>query len=271
MEMKQPRFLLDGRPARCVALLGLLVACATSPLGRQQILLYPEAEVAQMGAAAFQRMRQEMPLARDAAAERYVSCVTRELARAVERGPDSWQVELFEDRSANAFALPGGKIGVHTGMLRVAENQDQLATVIAHEIAHVTAAHTNERLSTAAVAETGLSAVQMLLGGDSPGQRQLMGALGLGAQVGVLLPFGRAQESEADLLGLRLMARAGFDPRASVQLWRNMERQGGGSPPEFLSTHPSESSRIARLEQGMREVMPLYEQARNAGRRPDCR
>ena len=270
---------MDGRPAQAggtwatCALIALLLACATSPLGRQQILLYPEAEVAQMGAAAFQRMRHELPLARDPAAERYVQCVTGELARALDGGPGprSWQVELFEDRSANAFALPGGKIGVHTGMLGVATNQDQLATVLAHEIAHVTAQHTNERLSTTSVAQTGLSAVQLLLGGDSPGSQQLMGALGLGAQVGVLLPFNRTQETEADLIGLRLMARAGFDPRASVELWRAMERKGGGSPPEFLSTHPSESSRIARLEQSMREVMPLYEQAVNAGRRPRCR
>lgn len=224
-----------------------------------------------MGSAAFQRMQQEMPVSHDAAAERYVQCVTSELARAVEKGPRSWQVEVFEDPSANAFALPGGKIGVHTGMLRVAEGQDQLATVLSHEIAHVLAAHTNERLSTTAVAETGLSAVQMLLGGDSPGQRQLMSALGLGAQVGVLLPFNRAQESEADLLGLRLMARAGFDPRASVELWRRMQREAKGSPPEFLSTHPAEGTRIAQLEQHMREVTPLYQQAVSAGRRPSCR
>jgi predicted Zn-dependent protease len=258
---------------RACALLGALLACATSPLGRQQILLYPEAEVAQMGAAAFQQMRRQLPLARDPAAERYVQCVTGELSRALGRGagPASWQVELFEDRSANAFALPGGKIGVYTGMLRVAQTQDQLATVLAHEIAHVIAKHTNERLSTAAVAETGLTAAQVLLGGDSPGQRQLMGALGLGAQVGVLLPFSRAQESEADLLGLRLMARAGFDPRGSVELWRRMQREAQGSPPEFLSTHPAESTRIAQLERSMREVQPLYQQAVSAGRRPRCR
>jgi predicted Zn-dependent protease len=270
--MERRKISLDRCSAACALLAGLL-ACTTSPLGRQQILIYPEAEVAQMGAAAFQRLRHEKPLARDAAAERYVQCVTRELAAQLERGsgPSGWQVELFEDRSANAFALPGGKIGVHTGMLRVAENQDQLATVLAHEIAHVTAAHTNERLSTTAVAQTGLSAVQMLLGGDSPGQRQLMGALGLGAQVGVLLPFNRAQETEADLLGLRLMARAGFDPRESVELWRRMQREAKGSPPEFLSTHPAEGTRIQRLEQTMREVMPTYQQAIDAGRRPSCR
>ncbi len=263
---------MDGRPVAFALLVGLL-ACTTSPLGRQQILLYPEDEVAQMGAAAFKSMRLELPLARDGEAERYVQCVTRELASALERGsgPSTWQVELFEDSSPNAFALPGGKIGVHTGMLRVAEGQDQLATVLSHEIAHVIAAHTNERLSTMAVAETGLSAVQLLLGGDSPGQRQLLGALGLGAQVGVLLPFSRAPETEADLIGVRLMARAGFDPRASVELWRRMQRKEQGSPPEFLSTHPAEATRIAQLEQSMREVMPTYEQAAAAGRRPSCR
>ncbi len=268
--MRTRRFPLDGCKALALAL--ALVACTTSPLGRQQILLYPKAEVAQMGAAAFQRMQHEMPVARDSARQRYVECVTHALAGALERGsgPATWQVEIFEDKSANAFALPGGKIGVHTGMFEVAANQDQLATVLGHEISHVIAEHTNERLSTTAVAESGLQALQLLMGADSPGQRQLLSALGLGAQVGVLLPFSRAQESEADLLGLRLMARAGFDPRASVELWQRMERQARGSPPEFLSTHPSESTRIARLQQHMREALPLYEQARSAGRQPHC-
>jgi predicted Zn-dependent protease len=246
-------------------------ACTTSPLGRQQLLLFPESEVAEMGAAAFQRMKQEMPVARAPTTQRYVECITRELAGALEgESRTGWQVEIFQDESANAFALPGGKIGVHTGMLKIATTPDQLATVLSHEISHVTAEHTNERLSTTTVAQSGLSAVQLLLGGSGAEHDQLMGLLGLGAQVGVLLPFNRAQESEADLLGLRLMARAGFDPRASVELWQKMERNAQGSPPEFLSTHPSEASRIARLQETMREVLPVYERAVASGRRPSC-
>lgn len=226
-----------------------------------------------MGAQAFQTMRQELPVARSPAASAYVRCVARNVVDAIqaEDAPRSWEVEVFDDASANAFALPGGKIGVHTGMLDVTRNQAQLATVIAHEVAHVIANHTNERLSTYTLAETGLSAVEVLAGPDGTGRRQLLGLLGAGTQVGVLLPFGREQEREADILGLRLMARAGFDPRESVALWRNMAQAGGPSPPEFLSTHPSGESRIDELTQALPAVMPLYERAVAAGRRPDCR
>jgi predicted Zn-dependent protease len=247
-------------------------ACQTSPLGRQQIVFYPQEEVAQMGAAAFARIQQETPLAQQPATEAYVQCIARELAAALpaDQGPAQWQVELFAEESANAFALPGGEIGVHTGMVELAATPSQLATVVAHEIGHVIAEHTNERLSTAAVAEGGLTAVQVILGADTPAQQQLMGLLGLGAQVGVLLPFSRTQETEADLIGLELMARAGFDPRESIELWTRMAQQGNGAPPEFLSTHPSEASRIERLQAAMPEALPLYRSAIEAGRRPAC-
>jgi predicted Zn-dependent protease len=243
-----------------------------SPLGRQQILFYPDDEVEQMGAAAFQRLQREIPLSDRPAAQQYVECITRELAGALSRetAPARWQIEVFEDDSANAFALPGGKIGVHTGMLDLARSPAQLATVIAHEIGHVIARHTNERLSTIAVTQGGLSAVQLLLGADTPAQQQLMGLLGLGTQVGVLLPFNRTQETEADLLGLELMARAGFDPRESVELWRRMSQSANGAPPEFLSTHPSEATRIGRLQNAMPDALALYTRAVEAGRRPSC-
>jgi len=258
--------------ARVLPAFPLVLACATSPLGRQQLRLYPDAEVAEMGVAAFQRMKQELPQARAPREQRYVQCVASALAGALEgvQAGQSWEVVLFDEPSANAFALPGGKIGVHSGMLEVAENADQLAAVLGHEISHVIAAHTNERLSTQAVAETGLSAVQVLLGSDTAGQRELMAALGLGAQVGVLLPFNRAQESEADVLGLRLMARAGFDPKQAVELWRRMQAKGKGAPPEFLSTHPSEASRIALLERRLAEAIPVYRAALARGARPGC-
>ena len=182
-----------------------------------------------------------------------------------------WEVTVFEEESPNAFALPGGKIGVHTGLFTVAENQDQLATVMGHEVAHVLAQHGNERVSTAYATQSGLALVSAMGDPNSATQRQLMGALGVGAQVGVLLPFSRTQESEADQIGLELMARAGFDPRESTALWRNMAAAGGGAPPEFLSTHPAHGTRIQALEAWTPGALRLMEQAHAAGRRPSCR
>ncbi|WP_348672390.1 M48 family metallopeptidase [uncultured Abyssibacter sp.] len=252
-----------------LTLTALITACATSPLGRSQLQLFPESQMAEMGAAAFQDMKQEQPLETSSRTNGYVTCVARAITAEL---PDQrpWEVQVFKDDSANAFALPGGKIGVHTGLLDIAENQDQLATVIGHEVAHVLANHANERVSTSYIASAGLQLAQVAAGEPTPAKQQLFGLLGLGAQVGVLLPFSRTQESEADLLGLDLMAKAGFDPRASIPLWQNMGKSGGGNPPEFLSTHPSHQTRISDLSKRLQVAMPLYEQAKRAGKRPNC-
>lgn len=248
----------------------LLTACVTSPLGRNQLQLFPAEQMDQMGIAAYQDMKKSTPVSSDSQKNRYVQCVTRAITDVMDTDANQWEVTVFDDESANAFALPGGKIGVHAGLLDVAKNQDQLATVIGHEIAHVLAEHANERVSTNFIASTGLQLAQVAAGQPTPAKQQLFSLLGLGAQVGVLLPFSRAQESEADLLGLDLMARAGFDPRASIPLWQNMSEAGGGKPPEFLSTHPSHNTRIGDLSQRLAEAMPLYEQAKRNGRRPNC-
>ncbi|HXG27363.1 MAG TPA: M48 family metallopeptidase [Nevskiales bacterium] len=248
--------------------LALLTACATSPLGRKTLRFFPEGEMAQMGAAAFQETREKTPESKDGKQNAYVTCIAGALTREVP-GDQAWEVVVFEDKAANAFALPGGKIGVYTGLLRVARSQDQLAAVIGHEIAHVTAQHANERVSTAFAAQAGLNIVDAIYGGTSAGQNA-MALLGLGTQVGILLPFGRAQESEADLLGLDTMARAGFDPREAVTLWQNMAQAGGGAPPEFLSTHPSHDTRIEDLQKRMPEALKLYDAARVAGKKPKC-
>lgn len=261
----------SSKIATLVVLAASVTACATSPLGRTQLRLLPEAELAEMGAAAYTEMRRKTPAEPDAAVNAYVRCVadaiTAELATR-----QKWEVTVFRDDSANAFALPGGKIGVHSGLLDVAKDQHQLATVIGHEVAHVLAAHANERISTAYAAEAGVQlATIAAAGGSTQGGRQMYALLGLGAQVGVLLPFSRAQEREADLLGLDLMAKAGFDPRRSVDLWHNMAAAGGPKPPEFLSTHPSSGTRIRELETRLGTAMPLYEQARAAGKSPRCK
>ena len=251
-----------------------ITACATSPTGRDQLILFPDDQIAQMGVTAYQELKSSTPVTKDSGASQYVSCVATALTRALPEGsaiqPGHWEVTVFADDQINAFALPGGKIGVYQGLLSVAENQDQLATVVAHEIAHVLSRHSNERISTQYATSTGLELASVLAGQSTPAKQSLFGLLGVGAQVGVLLPFGRKQENEADLVGLELMARAGFDPRQSVNLWQNMNAERGSGPPEFLSTHPSGESRIRSLQQHMPNVLPLAEQARARGARPDC-
>jgi predicted Zn-dependent protease len=185
----------------------------------------------------------------------------------------SWEVVVFREESANAFALPGGKIGVHTGLLKVAKTDGQLAAVLGHEVGHVIARHGAERVSSGMATQGGLAAIDAFILGKSVsgGQRQLiLGGLGLASQVGVLLLFSRSHESEADLIGLDLMSRAGFDPRQSVELWRNMAAAGGGQPPQWLSTHPSHETRISALQAGIPESLRKYEAAQAGGKRPSC-
>lgn len=252
---------------KTVGLLGiftiLLVGCATSPLGRSQLALVSDEQLNKMGAQAFQQIEQETPRSTDAGVNAYVRCVAQAVASKASGPsvPSSWEVAVFDSDQVNAFALPGGKIGVYAGLLQVAENPDQLATVIGHEIGHVIARHGNERVSQAMVAQTGMQLAGALAGETA------MGALGLGVQYGVLLPYGRTQESEADKIGIDLMAQAGFDPRESVKLWENMARaSGGANPPELLSTHPAEATRINNLEARMPNAMKLAEGVR----RPNC-
>lgn len=260
------------RALASVAALILLAACATSPTGRRQLKLLPDDQVAQMGDAAYAQMRQKEPVVRDQPVSRYVECVANAVTAAVgpPKGGGKWEVTTFQGDDVNAFALPGGNIGVYTGLLKAARTPDQLAAVIGHEIAHVQAEHPNARLSTQYATDAGLSVIQALAQGTALEGRQAMALLGVGAQVGILLPFSRSQESEADVLGLRYLAEAGFDPRASVELWQNMAKVGGGGGPTFLSTHPSGEQRIEKLQEKMPEALQLYQQAQARGRRPAC-
>jgi len=244
------------------SLLLLLVACATSPTGRSQLKLFSEEKIAAMGVQSYQQMKQQEPIDNSTSDNRYVKCVANAITRVT---GGEWEVTVFKDDQVNAFALPGGKIGVYSGLLDVAETDDQLATVIGHEVGHVLADHGNERVSQQAATQGGLQVVSAFLGGagGGGGSQAIMSALGLGAQVGILLPFSRTQESEADTIGLELMARAGFDPRQSVQLWQNMAAAGGEKPAEFMSTHPSNESRINNLQRHMNKAMQLYQQAPN--------
>lgn len=253
-----------------LALLGL--ACATSPTGRRQLTLFSERDMAQLGHQSFDHMKQDQKVSDDAAIKAYVQCVTQALTSGLTpEWQDGWEVVVFEDESANAFALPGRRIGVHTGLLEVAETQDQLATVVGHEIGHVQARHGNERMSQQVAAQIGLSVAAASTDSDTAAGRATLAALGLGTQYGVLLPFSRTHESEADLLGLEIMARSGFDPAQSVVLWQNMAQQGGGQPPEWMSSHPSHRSRIRDLTAAEPTAQRLREKALAQGPQPDCR
>ncbi|HGG60854.1 MAG TPA: M48 family peptidase [Gammaproteobacteria bacterium] len=250
----------------------LLAACATSPLGRKQLILLPDSQMDQLGAASYLDMKKTRPVEPDPHENRYVRCVVDALSHELKGkwGKIPWEVTVFKDDTANAFALPGGKIGVHTGLFKVAKNRHQLAAVLGHEIGHVIARHGNERVSTNLAAQTGVQLAAILAGGSAQKKKQLMSLLGVGAQVGVILPFSRRHESEADLIGLDLMARAGFDPREAVKLWENMQKLGGSKPPEFLSTHPANERRIFDLQRAMDGALAQYGRAQAEGKRPRC-
>ena len=251
-----------------VTLAAVFTGCATSPLGRTQLQLFSEEDMRAMGEAAFTEIRREKSEIESLQLDAYVQCVARAVTDIVDDRHTEWEIVVFDDADANAFALPGGKIGIYAGLLDVAETQDQLASVIGHEIGHVIAGHANERLSASALTDVGLQVAAVISGSASPQRDLALAALGL--QVGVLLPFSRTQEEEADLIGLELMAQAGFHPEASIELWRNMARRGERAPPELLSTHPSSEGRIQALKAQMPAVRVLYERAVADGRRPDC-
>lgn len=254
----------------------LLGGCATSPTGRSQFIAVSDAQMDQLGATAFEQMKQNDKLSRDAGKIGTARCVVDALIVALPPAGQrlAWEVQVFDDANPNAFALPGGKIGVNTGMWTVAKSPDELAAVLAHELAHVLSRHAAERVSQQMAAGVALEAAQSYSGARTSPEntRMLMGALGLGAQLGVMLPFSRVHETEADVLGQRIMAEAGFDPAAAVRLWQNMMRaSSGGRPPQMLSTHPDPQNRIVALQARVAELQPVAAQARASGRRPACR
>lgn len=247
-----------------LAALVFLTGCQESPTGRNRLALVPDAVLADMGQDSFEQMKQQNTVITRPDINRLVQCITEALVSSAQARypgapmPQSWEIAVFENASPNAFALPGGKIGVHSGLLELAENQAQLATVIGHEIAHVLADHGNERLTQ----ELGLQAGMLLVGlftESEIAENQIQQALGIGAQLGITLPFSRAHEEEADLMGLEIMARAGFEPGQSVRLWQNMAQASGAQPLEFLSTHPNHDTRIASLQNQLETVRSVFE------------
>jgi predicted Zn-dependent protease len=239
------------------------VACSTSPRGRKVLKLMPDGQMDAMGVQAFDDMKTKVPIDRSPGVNNYIKCISEPLTAQVPQiAPQGgWEIVVFKDDSANAFALPGGKIGVHTGLLKVANTPDQVAAVIGHEIGHVMAEHSNERVSEGLFAQLGLAGISMAMNQKNKNYPYIMGALGIGAQFGALLPHSRDQESEADIIGLDLMSKAGYDPNQAVTLWENMKASGGGGPPEFMSTHPAPSTRIQNIQNHIPEFIGNYRAA----------
>jgi predicted Zn-dependent protease len=244
-----------GRGALLTLLLGLASACQTTPVtGRRSLNLFTPAEDVELGREAYAQVLAEGKVVQRGRDLDLVRRVMQRLSEVADDAGYEWEVNLLEaDDTVNAFALPGGKMAVYTGILPVCGGENGLAVVMGHEIGHVVARHGTERMSGAGLANLALSAMGS---GESAQVAQL------GLQYLVLLPFGRAQESEADEIGLIYMARAGYDPREAVAFWQRMESVTGSGPPEFLSTHPSHETRVERLEALLPRALAEWERSR---------
>lgn len=239
----------------------LLAGCSTVPVtGRSQLLMVSEQQELRMGLTSFREILEKEKLNTDPLVNERVQRIGRRIAAATGRTDYQWEFKVIEnDKTVNAFCLPGGKVAVYTGLLPVAQDDAGLAAVIAHEVAHAIARHGGERLSQEMVV-AGLTAATVMATSDSSRRDLYAGLLGAGAAVGFLLPYSRLHESEADRMGLIYMAKAGYDPRAALALWQRMAAQAKGKskPPEWLSTHPADETRIRQIERWLPEALSHY-------------
>lgn len=251
-----------------VATVTLIVSsCTTVPdTGRRQLNILPASQEVEMGLTAFQKYKREKRVSSDPEMNAQLQRVAARLTQVISLPGAEWEFIVFEDATPNAFALPGGKVGVHTGLFQVTQNDAGLAAVVGHEIAHVVARHGGERVSQSTVAGVAGSLLQAGINNSaaiSSGQgAAILGAYGAASSLGVILPFSRKQELEADQLGALYMARCGYDPNEAVAMWERFaaykDRSGSGRKPEFLSTHPVDSTRIAKLKEFMPRAMDEY-------------
>ena len=266
-------FLYTRNPwAFMLALLVFLTACAEVPVTRRKGLhLVPESELLGMSFQEYTQVLQKSKLSNDQNKVQMVRRVGERIARSTEAflresGQGNqvknyrWEFNLIEDdKVANAWCMPGGKIAVYTGILQYTQSEAGLAVVMGHEVAHALAGHGNERMSQALLANMGGTALSAALAQKPQQTRELfMTIFSVGASVGVLLPYSRLHENEADRIGLILMARAGYDPREAIPFWERMNKKEGPRPPEFLSTHPAPESRIASIKSQMPEALRYY-------------
>ena len=250
----------------------LLGGCATvTETGRSQLNLVSADEEMKLGVTEFQQTKQKTPISHDAQANALVQRAGQRIAAVANLPNAQWEFVVFESQEANAWCLPGGKVGVYTGILPITKDEAGLATVIGHEVAHATAHHGAERMSQQMVVQLGGSAASTMASGKSEQTQALVGkAYGVASEVGVLLPFSRKQEAEADYIGLLYMARAGYDPAAAVAFWERFaeyNRQHGGSQGlSFLRTHPLDEQRIQALKAELPKARAEYDKAKAAGK-----
>jgi predicted Zn-dependent protease len=238
--------------------------CTTAPVtGRHELNFVSADQEKQLGLSSFEQLKKATPISREPAANAMVQRVGTRIAAAASKDlPNAqWEFVVFDSKEANAFCLPGGKIGVYTGILPIAKDDSGLATVLGHEVAHAAAHHGAERMSQAMVVQAGEQVVGSTVSTFDPKMQQAATlAYGLGSQVGVLLPFSRKDESEADHIGLVYMARAGYDPEAALAFWQRFSGAvGASSTPGFLSTHPVTSARIEQLKKELPEARAEYQ------------
>jgi len=245
------------------ALFAFFVACVTTPeSGRQAFIMVPLSQEMTMGEQAFGEIKQKEKESQDQRLTQIVQRVGRRLAENTTMPDLEWEFKLFESDQLNAFALPGGKTAVYTGLLKVCENEAALAAVVGHEIAHVTARHGAQRMTQQIAITTGLTMASISLA-NKDSRALILGALGVGVMYGIQLPFSRDNEAEADEIGLIYMARAGYDPNEAVRFWtRFSQMKTGAKPPELLSTHPADETRIANLKRYIPRAMAEYKHAR---------
>ena len=270
--------LLPLRVWAMMFLTGLVMGCETVPYSdRSQLVVVPESQASEMGQQAFQQILSDpkIQLSQSPEEQDAVKRVAEKVVQAAKQSEFAetaqsfkWEVVVIkDDQTANAFALPGGKIAVYTGIFPMANNDAGLAAILGHEVVHALARHASERMSQEVLAQVGLTAAAVGLGASDAGPavgEATMAALGLGTRVGVLLPYSRTHESEADSIGLLLSAAAGYDPQEAVRVWQRMQQQSQGAPPEFLSTHPSHETRITRLQEAMPEALKIFQGVKHA-------
>jgi predicted Zn-dependent protease len=247
----------------------IITACATVPeTGRSQLRLISAEQETKLGLTEFDKLKQTTPVSKDAEQKAMLERVGRRIAAVVQLPGAAWEFVLFDQPDEpNAFCLPGGKVGVYTGLLPISLDEAGLATVVGHEVAHAVARHGAERISEQLVIQTGGQVLDILVASRAPQWRgAVLGAYGIGGELGVVLPHSRTQELEADRLGLLYMARAGFDPRRAAAFWKRFSayqaKQGGSRRIEFLSTHPLDETRIQALEQHMERAVTEYAKVR---------
>lgn len=249
-----------------------LAACSSVMLtGRKRLLLVSDSEVLSSSAVAYSDFIKTAPISKDTKNTALVKKVGANLAAAVtkylkENGMEAelqnyaWEYNLVQSDEVNAFCMPGGKIVVYEGILPITKDETGLAVVLGHEVAHAIAKHSNERMSQEVFTQLGASAVDVILAGKSDATRNAASTLyGLGTNLGILLPYSRTHELEADHLGLIFMAMAGYDPQQAVSFWQRMSANGSAAPLEFLSTHPSDQTRIAKIQEFLPEALKYYQ------------